>query len=217
MERDLRILSRLGHDRVLDLPFVASLHFHNTQQPTKNAMARLRELEEAGYLHITHTRIPLVSLSIRGARAVGAKVKPVHPRHLRHHLATIRAIEAYRKELEAAGGSFVTRETSSGQRAGYLLEFHVQAEDRRGGKRTFAGMRYDASPDAIVFAQMPGMQAQRVAIEYFTAAYSDAQIRSKATFMQNFDSVYQVADTKNTATRVTFLTKSPCIVQRRTL
>ena len=219
-ERDLAMLSRLGHDRVHDLPFVASLHFQTAQHPTRSAMARLRELEEAGYVQITGFRIPLISLSKKGARAVGAKVKPVHPRHLRHHLATLRAIEAFRKELATAGGTFADRETPSGQRSGYLLEFHVQAEDRRGGARTTSGVRYDASPDAVVFAKIPGDQpgnfhVQRVAIEYFTRAYSDAQIRTKATFMQTFDAVYQVADTKSTATRVAFLTKSPCAVQRR--
>jgi len=218
-DRDVAILTRLGHDRVHDLPFLASLWFSSSQQPTKSAMTRLRLLERAGYVNVLSERVPLVTLTSKGARKVGGTARPMHPRHRSHHLATLRAIEAYRRDLQAIGGRLVENPIASGQRAEYLLEYHVQSQERV-GTGTTAGTRYDTSPDAVVFAEVPDpisgeLRTQCIALEYFTTAYSDAQIRSKASFLNTFDAVHQVADTEATARRVSAITGAPCLVQRR--
>jgi hypothetical protein len=216
--RDEAIMQRLGHDRCHSLAFLAKQYFGDAQSPADAATKRLRLLERAGYLRLGRSLHPLISLTPRGARRVGAAPpRPVHPRHLAHHLATLRAIETYRQQVEAEGGRFVSTALPTGGTAEYQLEFHIQAAER-GGQGTVAGRNYDVSPDAIVFVELPDpatgeMKAATVALEYYTASYSDTQIRGKAVLVSQYDAICQVADSAATARRVAGLTGAPCSIQ----
>jgi hypothetical protein len=182
-------------------------------------MRRLISLQRAGYVTFSRGSTPLFALTPKGARRVGAPLpRRVHPRHLAHHLATLGAIEDYRARLNAIGGRLVPTQLPDGQVAEYQLEFHVQAFERAGAG-TQAGTEYNASPDAIVFAELPDpktdeLRLHRVALEYFTASYSDAQIASKAVFARQFDAVHQVADCVTTAARVAAITGAVCVPAR---
>lgn len=218
--RDEELMQRLGHDRCHSLAFVAKHYFGAAQMPLDAATKRLRLLERAGYLRLGRSLHPMVSLTPRGARRVGAAApRPVHPRHLAHHLATLRAIETYRQQVEAEGGRFVSMPLPTGGSAEYQLEFHIQAAERR-GQGTVAGRNYDVSPDAIVFVELPDpstgeMKAATVAVEYYTASYSDPQIRGKAVLLSQYDTICQVADSAATARRVASLTGAHCGVQSK--
>jgi hypothetical protein len=218
-ERDLAILRGLAHDRMAGVDVIALRHWGAERGADGAALGRLRDLERRGYVQLVTRKSVAVMLTRRGARACGAAMpRRMHPRHLEHHLATLRAIERYRAEVERLGGRFVEFELPGGRRMPYQLEIHVQSLERaaRSAHGTTQGTDYDASPDAVVRVALPdghgGTFEQNVAIEYFTRAYSDEQVQSKMELHEKFDRVVQVCDTATTAERVTGITGASATV-----
>jgi transposase-like protein len=204
-QRDIDVLTRLGHDRCNSVRFIGELHFQGAANPAESARKRLARLRSAGIVQLIPSACgDLAKLTKKGARRLSAPIPPsIHPRHLAHHLATLQAIEAYRKEVAAAGGRIVS----------YQLEFHIQAAERK-GQSTRAGHSYDVAPDAVLVVEAPDalgvMGTQTIALEYYTGAYSEGQIEEKIALFNHYDAVLQVADSRSTAKRVERITQGPC-------
>ncbi|MFH1810557.1 MAG: hypothetical protein ABIJ09_17580 [Pseudomonadota bacterium] len=212
-DRDLKLLRELGHDRCCSVALVAQRHFGQHANPERAARTRLERLRDAGLVSLVQQGEPVAYLSTKGAGVIAApRPRRMHPRHVEHHLATLKAVEAYRAQVEARGGRFVPVELGDGKQVPYLLEVHLQARERALKSRTGTslGEVYDASPDVCLKVQYPGQPVQSVAIEFFSHNYSNEQIASKLRLQGQFDSVLQVADSAMTARRVERVTGERC-------
>ncbi|MEL6196021.1 MAG: hypothetical protein AAFQ77_03095 [Myxococcota bacterium] len=205
--RDVAILRELAHDRVCGVDVVAMRYFSNERE----ALRAIRRLQRGGHVKLLLREGGVVSLSRKGANAIGVRApRRMHPRHLTHHLKTLRAIELFRASVEARGGRFVAFDDDS-KSPGYRLEIHVQAAARR-GSGTVRGMSYDAAPDGVVNVAWPDGRVEAIAVEYYTSSYSDAQMREKTALQQQYAGVHQVADSPRTAERVQHATGAACSV-----
>lgn len=215
-ERDVTILKGLAHDRVVDVSVLAERHWNGSEPKARD---RLRELESLGYVQVLTKRTAHVCLTRKGARSVGApNPRRMHPRHLEHHLATLRAIEQLRRDVACRGGHFVDIELHEGQSMPYQLEIHVQSLERamKSDGGTAFGTTYDVAPDGVVRIALPdgagGFREQLVAVEYYTHAYSDQQMAAKSELQRHYDVVWQVSDNATTAERVERITGASCKV-----
>ena len=200
--RDVEILKGLAHDRAAPVDVIAMRLFEGD---ISAAEKRLRELQSAQLLTVRAAHGGVVTLTARGARSCGVQTpRRFHPRHLAHHLCTLRAIEGIRQSIAGEGGRLVSLEGPRGEELPYRLEVHVQGMERaeKSARGTERGQLYDAAPDAVVRIAWPDGRVETVAVEYFTAAYSGEQIADKAQLAQNYDRVIGVADTATTAERV---------------
>lgn len=201
-ERDVALLQGVAHDRAAPVDVIAMRLFGGDLTAAER---RLRELERAQLVAVRATLGGVVTLTPRGARSCGvATPRRFHPRHLAHHLCTLRAIESIRRSVEESGGRLVALEGPRGEELPYRLEVHVQGMERaeKSARGTERGQLYDAAPDAVVRIAWSDGRMETVAVEYFTAAYSAEQIADKAQLVQNYDRVIGVADTASTAGRV---------------
>ncbi|MFC1611394.1 hypothetical protein ACFL6C_10565 [Myxococcota bacterium] len=205
------ILRELGHDRCNSVEVIAQRHWSRCANPLRQAKVTIRRLENRGFVTTAPAHSHVVYLTRAGAREAGVKHPArMHPRHLHHHLATLQALEQYREKVEAMGSRFVDIKGPRGEPMPYQMEMHVQAMQRGGGRRPRRGHIYGVAPDAVVHVAMPNGAVQRVAIEYFTSAYSDSQIREKAELQRRYDVVVQVSDNATTAARVQMQTGLGC-------
>ncbi len=201
-ERDIALLLGVAHDRAAPVDVIAMRLFGGD---VVAAEKRLRELQSAQLVSVRANHGGVVTLTARGARSCGVTTpRRFHPRHLAHHLCTLRAIEGIRQSVAAEGGRLVDIDGPRGEMIPYRLEVHVQGMERaeKSAQGTERGERYDAAPDAVVRIAWPDGRVETVAVEYFTAAYSGEQIADKAQLAQNYDRVIGVADSASTAERV---------------
>lgn len=210
-ERDLIILRELAHDRVCGLDVIALRHFPN-EEAARKGLARLRR---GAYVSVLQREAGAAMLTQKGARIIGARrPRRMHPRHLDHHLKTLRAVEELKQSLKASGSEVLPFYDRNGNEQPYRLEIHVQAAERgdKSSRGTTRGTKYDAAPDAVVQIRTSSGEVQQVAVEYFTASYSKDQILAKNDLHRLYDKVLQVADKPSTAARVEELTGRSCSV-----
>jgi hypothetical protein len=201
-ERDVALLQGVAHDRAAPVDVIAMRLFGGDISATEK---RLHQLQRAQLVAIQANLGGVVTLTPRGARSCGVETpRRFHPRHLAHHLCTLRAIEGIRQSVASEGGRLVSLEGPRGEQLPYRLEVHVQGMERaeKSARGTERGQSYDAAPDAVVRIAWPDGRIETVAVEYFTAAYSGEQIADKAQLAHNYDRVIGVADTAATAERV---------------
>lgn len=204
-ERDVSVLRDLAHDRCCSVDVLARRHFGGNK---RQATEHLRKLQQRRQIDLVHRDPSVAYLSRRGARQIGVPPpRRMHPRHLKHHVATLRALE----DLKEKGVRLLPIE-HNGKQLPYLAEVHVQALERSGQSRqgTALGESYAAAPDAVIRVQQPNGQVETVAVEYVTCKYSDVQIREKASLNETYDRVIFVADSSSTAARVETQTGQEC-------
>lgn len=200
--QDIAVLRSVAHDRAAPIDVIAIRHFGGDLSA---AQRRLEALESARLVAVRARDGGVVTLTARGANRCGVPTpKRFHPRHLTHHLCTLRAIEGIRQTVAAEGGRLIPLEGPRGEELPYRLEVHVQGMERseKSERGTVRGQQYDAAPDAVVRIAWPDGRVETVAVEYFTSAYSATQIEGKAQLAETYDRVIGVADKTSTADRV---------------
>jgi hypothetical protein len=87
----------------------------------------------------------------------------------------------------------------------------MRADQReRQGRPTRRGDRYEPFPDAVVVVEKRDGTRRRIAIEYVTSKYTDADILGKHASFRGCESVWWFADRASTVERVERITGETC-------
>jgi hypothetical protein len=220
-ERDIRIIRYITMLRGVPIEHLEELFFEfdpytreKNKNPARACERRLRELGRHRYVRFVREfdgdrRRQLVVVEI-GAHGIGdehaayvkrARKRRPPARHGAHHVKTLDALHAIRRDVEQRGGRLVRVQLDNDLRA------HL-----RQGRMTQMGDFYEPMPDAIVWIAMPGQPREEVVVEYVTSKYTDADIRRKHRAFKNYSRTIWVADKPHTAERVRALTGESCRV-----
>lgn len=208
-ETDIAILRDLAHDRCCSIDVLARRHWGGD---IKRATQHLQMLHRRRQIEFVHRDTSVAYLSRRGARLIGAPTpRRMHPRHVGHHVATLRALEDIKERLAREGAQIVPMNVD-GKMVPYMAEIHVQAQERAAQSRrgTARGESYATAPDAVIQVKGSDGSVETVAVEYVTAKYSDEQISEKSGLARHYDRVVFVADSARTAGRVNAMTNCGC-------
>ena len=221
--RDMDLLAFLALHRECPLDLLAPRFFAKhpyTREahavPIKPCLRRLRQLCAHGYVDLAAIKDAPGRASRRVARLARRADDPLHQAAARravpakerlHHLRTLEAVHAIELDVRRRGGRVVE----------FRLEGAIRAEAQR-GRMTRRGESFESFPDAVCTIAYPspsGERVVRVAVEYVTSKYTDADIYAKhESFPRTYDGALWFADNARTAERVRHITGGACALLR---
>ena len=217
--RDLDLLAFIALHRECSLEQLAARFFAKNPYtgvpnaaPEKPCARRIAELQRHGYVESSRIadgrrRRVVVRAATRADPVLDERAsrRTLRPNERSHHLRTLDAIDRITEDVRRRGGRVLD----------FRVEATIRAETQR-GKRTHRGASFDAFPDAVCTVAVPtpaGEDIRRIAVEYVTSKYCDADIFAKHdSFGGAYDGALWFADTRRTAARVTRVTGAACTV-----
>lgn len=225
-ERDIELLEEVRARRAVPVEHLAARFFganplsgEPNKDPEKACLRRLDALAAAGLVmkfRAEDGRRPrvLVGPGPNARAALGGRAHGRVPaRNLGHHARTQDALLAIEQHAAKRGGQVVS----------VRVEQQLRADAQRG---TFLkkGDSFAPFPDAACVVELPGSpgggraaprsRRVRVAIEYVTSKYTDADIQAKHEGFVGYDEVLWFADRPRTAERVRRITGARCSIMR---
>jgi hypothetical protein len=181
--------------------------------PEKACRRRLTALARAGYVRLGNDydgrrRRRVVTLGPASAAVAGdrCEYRRVPARNRAHHIRTQEAVV----ELER-----IFAERGAGRLVDVAFDQDIRSDELT-GRKTKRGDKFPVAPDAVCVAEARGangvVREQRLAIEYVTSKYTDADIAAKHESFRRYDGAAWFADNKTTAARVQRVTGLPCVV-----
>lgn len=214
--RDQDVLTFLTDQKAAPLDVLARRYFavnpqtgKQNKDPLGACSRRMLLLVREGYVDIEVVREKGRTKRTRVARMTAKAAKlmnvatpgRVHGRARDHHYETLRAGTHLEEKLKARGYEVEP----------LRLEHALRAEGQS-GSAVRAGMRFESFPDAELRAKDAAGKTFKIAVEYVTSKYSDADIVGKAqSFAANYDRVEWIGDSTQTAARITRLTGQPAV------
>lgn len=215
--RDMDLLAFLALHRECSLEQLALRFFRRNpftgavnKNPAKQCARRMHELQAHRYLDLSHVndgrkRHLVARVAPRADAPLDERAarRTINAKERVHHLKTLAAVEQLERDVAQRGGRIVE----------FRVEAAVRAEALR-GRRTRRGDAFDAFPDAVCTVAMPsprGERLMRLAIEYVTSKYCDADIRAKhESFASAYDDAIWFSDRPRTSERVKRITGKTC-------
>jgi hypothetical protein len=215
--RDMDMLAFLALHRECSLEQLAQRFFQRNpftgalnKNPEKQCARRMRELQAHRYLDLSHVndgrkRRVVARVAARADAPLDERAarRTISPKERVHHLKTLAAVEHVERSVQRRGGRVVE----------FRVEAAIRSEAQR-GRRTRRGDAFDAFPDAVCIVALPsahGERLVRVAIEYVTSKYCDADIRAKhESFADAYDEALWFGDRPRTSARVKRITGATC-------
>lgn len=215
--RDMDLLAFLALHRECTIEQLAARFFAKNpysgavnKSPDKPCARRVAELQRHGYLETARVaegrkRRVVVRVAAKAEAPLDERAarRSVNPKERVHHMKTLDAVQRIEESVRRRGGVVVE----------FRVEAAIRAEAQR-GRRTRRGDSFDAFPDAVCTVAFPtpnGERRERVAVEYVTSKYCDADIRAKhESFAGEYDQALWFADRPRTAARVRRVTGGTC-------
>ena len=215
--RDMDLLAFLALHRECTIEQLATRFFARNpysaapnRNPEKQCARRVAVLQRHGYLETSRIadgrrRRVVVRVAAKSDAPLDERAarRTVNPKERVHHVKTLDAVQRIEESVRCRGGRVVE----------FRVEAAIRVEAQR-GRRTRRGDSFDAFPDAVCTLAFPtphGERRERVAVEYVTSKYCDADIRAKHdSFAAEYDRTLWFADRPRTAARVKRLTGDTC-------
>lgn len=216
--RDIKLLEELCAHRAVPLEHLAARFFARNPftgevnaQPEKACERRIASLSAAGFVMKFHgedgrrARV-LVGAGPRARSVLGSKARGRVPvTKLAHHARTLDALLVVEESVRRRGGRVLDSR----------IEQQVRSDVQR-GRFLVAGDSFSPFPDAVCTAELPGRDGRsrrvRIAVEYATSKYTDADILQKHEGFVEYDEVVWFADRPRTSERVRRITGASCSI-----